>query len=169
MGEAQATKQSAGAWLRTVLRLLGLPQTSPRHCEEQSDEAIQFCMPHARYGLACTALSTSLRANGSRECAPDDRLREAIHTGAAARLWIASSQVLLAMTGSASTRPPPPPPAGNSQNPSPARGRRRATAACRPVADWSGPAPPVPVRRCGRAASRRHRRRFVPRRADRGG
>ncbi|KRR04009.1 hypothetical protein CP49_12615 [Bradyrhizobium valentinum] len=28
------------------------------------------------------ALSTSLRANGSRECAPDDRLREAIHRAA---------------------------------------------------------------------------------------
>jgi hypothetical protein len=25
------------------------------------------------------AAATSLRANGSRECAPDDRLREAIH------------------------------------------------------------------------------------------
>jgi hypothetical protein len=30
-----------------------------------------------------------LRATGSRECAPDDRLREAIHTFFAAR-WIAS-------------------------------------------------------------------------------
>jgi hypothetical protein len=29
-----------------------------------------------------SALSTSLRANGSRECAPDDRLREAIHPSA---------------------------------------------------------------------------------------
>jgi hypothetical protein len=40
---------------------------------------------------------SSLRANGSRECAPDDRLREAIH-GAAEELWIASSLTLLAMT-----------------------------------------------------------------------
>jgi len=32
----------------------------------------------------------SLRANGSRECAPDDRLREAIH-GATKEEWIASS------------------------------------------------------------------------------
>jgi hypothetical protein len=39
----------------------------------------------------------SLRANGSRECAPDDKLREAIH-GAAKEVWIASSQGLLAMT-----------------------------------------------------------------------
>src|SRR5205807_7460460 len=39
-------------------------------------------------------VSTSLRANGSRECAPDDRLREAIHL-AAKKAWIASSQVLL--------------------------------------------------------------------------
>jgi hypothetical protein len=35
-------------------------------------------------------LSTSLRATGSRECAPDDKLREAIHTFLEA-LWIASS------------------------------------------------------------------------------
>jgi hypothetical protein len=39
--------------------------------------------------------NSSLRANGSRECAPDDRLREAIDS---AEGWIASSQVLLAMT-----------------------------------------------------------------------
>jgi hypothetical protein len=32
----------------------------------------------------------SLRANGSRECAPDDRLREAIHL-APKKVWIASS------------------------------------------------------------------------------
>jgi hypothetical protein len=41
---------------------------------------------------------SSLRANGSRKCAPDDRLREAIQS-AAKQDWIASSQVLLAMTG----------------------------------------------------------------------
>jgi hypothetical protein len=35
-------------------------------------------------------LVSSLRANGSRECAPDDRLREAIHFAAEA-VWIASS------------------------------------------------------------------------------
>jgi hypothetical protein len=29
----------------------------------------------------------SLRANGSRECAPDDRLREAIHSVFLAALW----------------------------------------------------------------------------------
>jgi hypothetical protein len=38
-----------------------------------------------------------LRANGSRECAPDDRLREAIQK-ATNKNWIASSQELLAMT-----------------------------------------------------------------------
>jgi hypothetical protein len=44
-------------------------------------------------------LSTSLRATGSRECAPDDRLREAIHlTACWLARWIASSQGLLAMT-----------------------------------------------------------------------
>ena len=46
-----------------------------------------------------SAPSTSLRANGSRERAPDDRLREAIHlTAAPVVSWIASSQALLAMT-----------------------------------------------------------------------
>src|SRR5712672_1870144 len=35
-------------------------------------------------------LRPSLRANGSRECAPDDRLREAIHR-AAKKVWIASA------------------------------------------------------------------------------
>ena len=40
---------------------------------------------------------SSLRANGSRECAPDDRLREAIHLPARMN-WIASSLSLLAMT-----------------------------------------------------------------------
>ena len=34
-------------------------------------------------------LSASLRANGSRECAPDDRLREAIHK-VTKQVWIAS-------------------------------------------------------------------------------
>src|SRR5207247_8969352 len=42
-------------------------------------------------------LIPSLRANGSRECAPDDRLREAIHA-ATVEEWIASSLALLAMT-----------------------------------------------------------------------
>jgi hypothetical protein len=39
----------------------------------------------------------SLRANGSRVCGPDDRLREAIHR-AAIVVWIASSLTLLALT-----------------------------------------------------------------------
>jgi hypothetical protein len=38
-----------------------------------------------------------LRANGSRECAPDDRLREAIQEPKK-KNWIASSQEFLAMT-----------------------------------------------------------------------
>src|SRR5258706_1764100 len=43
----------------------------------------------------------SLRANGPRECAPDDRLREAIHLAARQNEnWIAWSLMLLAMTGS---------------------------------------------------------------------
>jgi hypothetical protein len=40
-----------------------------------------------------------LRANGSRECAPDDRLREAIQLWARRKeSWIASSLSLLAKT-----------------------------------------------------------------------
>jgi hypothetical protein len=39
----------------------------------------------------------SLRATGSRECAPDDRLREAIHS-VTKKEWIASSLTLRAMT-----------------------------------------------------------------------
>jgi hypothetical protein len=34
---------------------------------------------------------SSLRANGSRECAPDDKLREAIHCCEKEKAWIASS------------------------------------------------------------------------------
>jgi hypothetical protein len=46
-------------------------------------------------------VSSSLRTNGSRECAPDDRLREAIHLAARPdEVWIASSLTLLAMTRS---------------------------------------------------------------------
>jgi len=44
-----------------------------------------------------------MRANGSRECAPDDRLREAIHAKPE-KEWIASSQVLLAMTENTASR-----------------------------------------------------------------
>jgi hypothetical protein len=51
-------------------------------------------MPLSRETLAAGEAS-SLRANGSRECAPDDKLREAIQK---AKNWIASSQELLAMT-----------------------------------------------------------------------
>jgi hypothetical protein len=43
-------------------------------------------------------LESSLRANRSRECAPDDRLREAIQTPHKEKNWIPSSLLLLAMT-----------------------------------------------------------------------
>jgi hypothetical protein len=36
-------------------------------------------------------MEPSLRANGSRECATDDRLGEAIHFAAQKKEWIASS------------------------------------------------------------------------------
>src|SRR5258706_15599771 len=49
----------------------------PRIQFSNSQKTIQFVEP-------------SLRANGSRECAPDDRLREAMHL-AAKKVWIASS------------------------------------------------------------------------------
>ena len=39
-----------------------------------------FRKPDARnYSFRTVTILTSLRANGSRECAPDDRFREAIH------------------------------------------------------------------------------------------
>jgi hypothetical protein len=53
--------------------------------------------PPAKFRFNSQTARSSLRATGSRECAPDDRLREAIHLTAEAA-WIASSQVLLAMT-----------------------------------------------------------------------
>src|SRR5713226_505244 len=48
-------------------------------------------------------MSPSLRANGSRVCAPDDKLREAIYSRNPAS-WIASSLTLLAMTVLATSR-----------------------------------------------------------------
>jgi hypothetical protein len=48
--------------------------------------------------------ASSLRANGPGECPPDDRLREAIQSRAI-KNWIASSQVLLAMTVEAPCSP----------------------------------------------------------------
>ena len=51
---------------------------------------------YARPGMT-KPIPSSLRANGSRECAPDDRLREAIHF-CRLRFWISSSLALLAMT-----------------------------------------------------------------------
>ncbi len=49
-------------------------------------------------GSIISATARSLRATGSRERAPDDRLREAIHRAAYAERWIPSSLSLLAMT-----------------------------------------------------------------------
>ncbi len=43
----------------------------------------------------CTGNWKNAGANGSRECAPDDRLREAIQS--VGQRWIASSQALLAI------------------------------------------------------------------------
>src|ERR1700677_3217069 len=42
-------------------------------------------------------VSSSLRANGSRECAPDDRLREAIHEATKKQEWIASLRSLCSL------------------------------------------------------------------------
>src|SRR5438552_18037498 len=55
-----------------------------------------MCPPPSRRGEDA-AQEPSLRANGSRECAPDDRVREAIH-GRSTKEWIASVASLLAMT-----------------------------------------------------------------------
>src|SRR3954468_2294956 len=65
----------------------------PRGVTRPSSRYPQLCWVFAGFSLHLP----SLRANGSRECAPDDRLREAIQK-AASEDWIASSQVLLAMT-----------------------------------------------------------------------
>jgi hypothetical protein len=46
--------------------------------------------------IASLAPRSSLRANGSRECAPDDRLREAIHRAEEGKDCFVAS--LLAMT-----------------------------------------------------------------------
>src|SRR5216684_748673 len=62
---------------------------------------MQFPTPSIGREISCKASDASrrevanvclasLRANGSRECAPDDRLREAIH-GRNKKRWIASS------------------------------------------------------------------------------
>jgi hypothetical protein len=62
-------------------------------------------LPQGEKGRAArSSLSPSLRANGSRECAPDDRLREAIHTSVRGEMdcFVAS---LLAMTAERPARP----------------------------------------------------------------
>jgi hypothetical protein len=51
------------------------------------------------------APSTSLRANGSRECAPDDRLRDAIQK-ARKEAWIASALALRASADAVVARTP---------------------------------------------------------------
>src|SRR5258708_21741195 len=91
----------------------------PRHCERS--EAIhaatkkvwiassQELLAMTEYCVGRWAPSTSLRANASRERAPDDRLREVIHAAAERKAWIASSQELLAMTRRQRRLPPPPP------------------------------------------------------------
>src|SRR5258707_3382808 len=63
----------------------------------QIGEIFRPLRPSWRYCMWSSLFGSSLRANGSRECAPDDRLREAIHR-AAKQVWIASSLLLLAMT-----------------------------------------------------------------------
>src|SRR2546422_8088102 len=78
----------------------------PRH--RMIEPAHQRAVDEQVVGDHGAAITPSLRANGSRECAPDDKLREAIHK-AARKVWIASSLALLAMT-KAPTRITPPPP-----------------------------------------------------------
>jgi hypothetical protein len=55
--------------------------------------------------MGVSILPLTLRANGSRERAPDDRLRQAIHASSYADKWIASSLALLAMTCASSKTP----------------------------------------------------------------
>src|SRR6266550_2063778 len=72
----------------------------------QIGEIFRPLRPRLRYCIAWVLVGgqhkhsgwgSSLRANGSRECAPDDRLREAIHLSAK-KVWIASSRCSLAQT-----------------------------------------------------------------------
>src|ERR1700704_4553753 len=61
--------------LPRALRLCGIDRTRPP--ARRSDHI--FRKPDApNYSFRAVIILTSLRANGSRECAPDDRLREAI-------------------------------------------------------------------------------------------
>src|SRR6266852_782465 len=58
---------------------------SASHAVTHRSEASEGCRVVARRaktGLGKPRFFPSLRANGSRECAPDDRLREAIHAHA---------------------------------------------------------------------------------------
>jgi hypothetical protein len=74
-------------WIASSLPLLAM--TMHELQTRLRDLAARF----ARVFAICASgpqIQPSLRANGSRECAPDDRLREAIH--AAAERWIASSR-----------------------------------------------------------------------------
>ena len=90
-------------------------------------------------GARSHKIEPSLRANGSRESAPDDKLREAIHSHFAV-VWIASPPTLLAMTTATS--------AGNGCNFPLTRTRLR-------FARWRASSPPKKSRRTRSAGTRR--------------
>jgi hypothetical protein len=83
------SRRTKKGWIASSLTLLAMtgPDTSARSFETVI----------ASQRVARMRARPSLRANGSRECAPDDRLREAIQSRK--KGWIASSLTLLAMTG----------------------------------------------------------------------
>jgi hypothetical protein len=89
--------------------------------------AKRFAKPGRNAPRECggVCVEPSLRANGSRECAPDDRLREAIHSAASREMdcFVAS---LLAMTGSSPQKED-----GFSMPVD--RGRRNASSDIRPI------------------------------------
>ena len=60
--------------------LIGNVAISLRHVRCSLKADITRTGPPVRFALTDVELPASLRANGSRECAPDDRLRKAIHS-----------------------------------------------------------------------------------------
>src|SRR5258705_2835928 len=67
--------------------------TEDRHRQDRPPGGVEDVgpVPDVASLIRATLLPPSLRANGSRECAPDDKLREAIQKSEYDGKWIASS------------------------------------------------------------------------------
>src|SRR6266446_3194423 len=84
LSELRRTRSARASTTRiTSPRLREGHSPSRRHCEERSDEAIHFFLRGAMDCFAALAMTTTAcmmgGANGSRECAPDDELRDTHH------------------------------------------------------------------------------------------